>query len=384
MFDFSGALEISKSWMNRALILQSFEQKLNITGNSSAEDVVLLKNALEKFKNNESEFYAGLGGTTFRFLAFRVSRKPGEYFIRADKKLLARPQREIVNLLARLGVWSELTADGLKIKSTGWKKPNQKVIVQVDESSQFLSALALSTIDLDFDFEIEQPKKITSEGYFEMTLKLLASIGVQFGSAHQKIKNYNLTGEVDISSAFSLVSAAVLDGKVEINNWATECTQPDIMFLQFFEKMGIHSKIFNNQFSIIKQIHFKGLYADISNCPDLFPVLSVLCAFAEGQSNLFNAPQLKHKESDRIEKTFELLNLCGFRIDKKQDGLIIQGQPSHSHKTKDLILFDPEGDHRMAMAAGLLMIKGFPIKLPQLDVVNKSYPQFFQHIGVIQ
>ena len=95
MFQFVGDLEISKSWMNRALILQSFQPHLKIVGDSSSHDVQLLKKALEKFLVGETEFYAGLGGTTFRFLALRVSRKPGSYLIRADQKLLDRPQTEM-------------------------------------------------------------------------------------------------------------------------------------------------------------------------------------------------------------------------------------------------------------------------------------------------
>ncbi len=382
MFQFSGDLEISKSWMNRALILQSFDPHMHIQGDSMAEDVKLLKSALVDFVKNKKEFYTGLGGTTFRFLAFRLSRSPGEYFIRADEKLLSRPQNEIVNILKQLGVDAELNAKGLKIKSNGWQKPTNVLKINSKDSSQFLSALALSSLDLSFDLPMAVFEKITSEGYFEMTLQMLKICGIEFGKAGQKNKMISLDGEVDVSSAFSLIAAAVLNGDICIKNWTENSTQPDIRFLDFFQIMNIRFESKKNSFKIQKQNNFRSLSADLSNCPDLFPVLSVLCAFADGESNLFNAPQLKNKESDRIEKTFELLNRCGFSIEKKSDGLIIQGNPEHTYKPKDFILFDPDHDHRMAMAAGLLMIKGFPIRLPDMSVVNKSYPQFFQHIGI--
>jgi 3-phosphoshikimate 1-carboxyvinyltransferase len=384
MFNFTGDLEISKSWLNRALILQSFQPELVIHGYSEAEDVRLLKVALLKFKSGETNLYAGLGGTTFRFLAFRISRQAGEYFLAADKKLLLRPQIEIVNILAQLGVQSELTHAGLKIRSEGWKMPNQPLKIDTAESSQFLSALALSSIDLDFDIPIEPIEKITSAGYFQMTLQMLQSIGVQFGQAKQKINAQDILGEIDISSSFSLVAAAVLSGDVQITNWNSNSSQPDILFLDFFKLMSINFVIKNNIFKINQQQSYLSLNADLSNCPDLFPVLSVLCAFAIGESDLYNAPQLKHKESDRIEKTYELLHRCGFKVHRKTDGLIISGDPNKYYKTKDVILFDPDGDHRMAMAAGLLMLKGFPIQMPDLNVVNKSYPQFFQHIGLVK
>ncbi len=382
MFQFSGNLEISKSWMNRALILQSFDSNLQIFGKSNADDVVLLQKALEQFKNSESDFYIGLGGTTFRFLALRVSRKPGQYLIRGDKKLFLRPQSEIINILQQFGVMAAFTEAGLVIKSKGWQKPLAAVKVLAHESSQFLSALALSAVDLDFDFEIAAIEKITSSGYFQMTLDLLKFAGIKLGKAHQKINIDRLAGEVDISSAFSLISAGVLNGSVHISNWNSGTSQPDRKFLDFFKKMNIQFQAQENIFIISKQDSFNAIQADLSNCPDLFPVLAVLCAFANGESHLMNAPQLKYKESDRIEKTFELLSRCGFSVQKKSDGLIITGDQQHTYRAKDLILFDPDGDHRMAMAAGLLMLKGFPIRLPDLNVVNKSYPQFFQHIGV--
>ncbi len=382
MFQFNGDLEISKSWMNRALILQSFQAELKIIGDSASQDVQLLKKALAQFKEGETEFYAGLGGTTFRFLAFRVSRKPGNYLLRADRKLLERPQTEIIEILKQLGVEAQLNQDGLSIRSGGWKKPMSPIQVGTQESSQFLSALALSALDLDFHFQLAPTQKITSESYFKMTLELLKQVGVTFGQAHQSVRPMDLFGEVDVSSAFSLMAAAVLGGQAQIQNWNSESLQPDIRFLNFFRDMKINFTVTDSLFAISAQTGFQSLRADLSSCPDLFPVLSVLCAFANGESVLFNAPQLKFKESNRIEKTFEILSRCGFQVQKTDDGMIIQGQPDKSYKAKDLILFDPAHDHRMAMAAGLLKIKGFPIQISDMTVVNKSYPQFFQHIGL--
>lgn len=382
MFQFVGDLEISKSWMNRALILQSFQTELKIIGDSRSQDVQLLKKALSQFKEGETEFYAGLGGTTFRFLAFRVSRKSGNYLIRADQKLLNRPQSEIIEIFKQLDIHAEFNSEGLVIHSQGWKKPKSPLKVGTSESSQFLSALALSSVDLDFEFTFETSESLTSQAYFEMTDQLLKKCGIHFGQAHQKIQPMTLSGEVDVSSAFSLIAAAVLGGRVQIQNWTSDCTQPDIHFLNLFREMNISYTVDGNQFEICAQSEFKSVRADLSSCPDLFPVLSVLSAFAQGESVLFNAPQLKFKESDRIEKTFELLSRCGFQVEKTNEGMIIQGEPKKLYKAKDLILFDPAHDHRMAMAAALLKIKGFPIQISDMTVVNKSYPQFFQHIGL--
>lgn len=384
-FHFSGSLEISKSWMNRALILQSYNSGIQIQGESSADDVVLLKNALDDFKNGKKEFHVGLGGTTFRFLALRLSRVSGEFTIHGEEKLFSRPQNELIHVLNQLGVTAELSKNSLKVKSEGWQKPVKAIQINTDQSSQFLSSFVLNAMDLDFDLEYQTSQQITSEGYYQYTLDLIKKCGVDVSDRKirsQKLKTTVLKGEVDVSSAFSLIAAGILAGDVEIKNWSDKSSQPDMQFVQFFKEMGISFISGESEFKIKQQSGFKNLQANLKDCPDLFPVLSVLCAFAEGKSHLFGAHQLVFKESNRIQKTYDLLSRCGFTVEMQDDGLKVHGNPNTRYRTKDLIHFDPEGDHRMAFAAALLQIKGFPVIITEPTVITKSYPQFYQHIGL--
>ncbi len=384
-FHFSGSLEISKSWMNRALILQSYNPHIQIHGESSADDVVLLKKALTDFKNGQKEFHVGLGGTTLRFLALRLSRAIGEFTIFGDEKLFSRPQTELIHVLNQLGVTAELSKNSLKIKSEGWQKPTKAIQIDTQQSSQFLSSFVLNAMDLDFDLQYQTSQQITSEGYYQYTLDLIKKCSVEVSDQKmrsQKLKPTVLKGEIDVSSAFSLIAAGVLSGEVEIKNWSKNSLQPDMQFVQFLKQMNISFSLDEFEFKIKQQAGFKNLQANLKNCPDLFPVLSVLCAFAEGESHLFGAHQLVHKESNRIQKTYGLLTRCGFAAELQNDGLKIQGNPSTKYRTKDLIHFDPDGDHRMAFAAALMQIKGFPIIITDPGVITKSYPQFYQHIGL--
>lgn len=384
-FHFSGSLEISKSWMNRALILQSYNPQIQIHGQSSADDVVLLKKALTDFKNGEIEFQVGLGGTTLRFLALRLSRASGEFTIFGDKKLFSRPQTELIHVLNQLGVNAELSKNSLKIKSEGWKRPTKSIQIDTQQSSQFLSSFVLNAMDLDFDLQYQTSQQITSEGYYQYTLDLIKKCGIEVSDQKiksQKLKPTVLKGEIDISSAFSLIAAGILSGEVKIKNWSDKSLQPDMQFVQFLKEMNISFSFDESEFRIKQQAGFKNLQANLKNSPDLFPVLSVLCAFAEGESHLFGAHQLIHKESNRIQKTYDLLTRCGLKAELQNDGLKIQGNPNAKYRTKDLIHFDPDGDHRMAFAAAILQIKGFPIVITEPNVITKSYPQFYQHIGL--
>ncbi len=391
MFNFQGKLDISKSWMNRALIIQSFDPvNLIIEGSSSSQDVILLQQALADLSNSKKEFHAGLGGTTFRFLALRVSRHVGEFFIHAQPALLARPQNELLNIFEQLGVQARFETGGLRIKSQGWKEPQGILKVCTNESSQFLSAVLLSSVNLAFDLHIRIEDETISADYFKYTLHLLGQCGIRaiefedsiFVAKAQKVNPSVLIGEVDVSSAFSLVVAGIFGGMVKIENWNSQTLQPDIQFLKFFQRMGIQYEAQGQSFKINQQHDYKNLSANLSSCPDLFPVLAVLCAFSKGESHLYGATQLKFKESDRIKKTTELLKKCGFDVQDLEDGIRIKGDSDQKFSLQKEIVFNPEHDHRMAMAGAILKLRGIPVRLTQPEVVNKSYPQFYQHIGL--
>lgn len=389
-FSFSGDLDISKSWMNRALILQSYQPEIEILGTSESDDVKLLQTALQDFKTGKNEFYAGLGGTTFRFLALRLSRQPGVYKIKAEKKLFERPQTELISILKQLGITAFFNSEKTEfiIDGQGWRSSADRLLLEIDslDSSQFLSSVLLNSLGLPFDLVIKNKNSVTSESYFTYTIEMMKSLGVVFENntiiKDQKLSISKMTGEVDVSSFFSIAAAAILAGKVRLTNWNSKSLQPDMKFVEFFTQMQIQYQIEGSNFLITKQNIQKPLKANLANCPDLFPVLSVLCAVAPGDSHLFGATQLIHKESNRITKTYELLNRCGFQCEIQNDGLKIHGMPDAKYYAKDLIHFNPDGDHRMAFAATLLKLKGFPVLITDPDVINKSYPQFYQHLDL--
>lgn len=392
MFAFKGDLEASKSWMNRALVIQYFNKNIKLAGHSSSDDVIKLQKAIDSI-DSSSEFDLGQGGTTFRFFIFLISRLSGSFTLNADERLLQRPQQEITSVLKQFGVNAEYNNGQWIIKSEGWKKPSGPVIVSAELSSQFVSGLLLSAWNLNFDLEVQINKPAASISYLLMTVELLQKSGMQV-SFEQFEKHYTckikqnqkaqvgvLEAELDISSAFSLAAAAVVGGKAEITNWISASSQPDLVFLSMLEKMNISFKVENKCLSVTKHNNWLARDFNLQNSPDLFPVLAVLTAFGEGTGKLSGAEQLKHKESDRIQKTHELLNLAGFKTELLKDGLVIFGKSS----TQDLqkaFKFNPDYDHRMAMAAALLKLKGFNIHIENPEVVNKSYPAFWEHVGL--
>lgn len=388
MFQFRGLIPASKSLMNRALIAQSYEPRLKLSGDSSCDDVVHLRESLIDLKKNDV-FDCGEGGTTLRFLAFRLSREPGRFVLQGSERLLSRPQKEIQKILKQLGVLVHFEKNGVVIESPGWKKPSGPLVVNAKESSQFLSALFLNAWNLDFPLKIKVQGRITSESYFSMTLKMLEDLGLRYtrrGSvfsipAGQKVRVKKYEVESDLSSLFSVASFAALSGKALFLRFPLKSLQPDVAFVKIFKKMGVACKQSQRRLVVSSPKKLKPIRIDLRNSPDLFPVLAVLCSFCEGKSVLYGAPQLALKESHRIKKTAELLKKSGIACHPRKDGMEILGKAG-SLSPPRLFTFDPDHDHRLAMAAGLLKFFGSNIKIQHPEVVKKSFPEFWNYVGV--
>jgi 3-phosphoshikimate 1-carboxyvinyltransferase len=103
MTSFIGHVPASKSILNRALILQSFERDLKIYGVSDSDDVVKMKAGIKALKD-QAMIDCGEGGTVLRFLALRASREKGRHKLTGSARLINRPQEELVKILSQLGV----------------------------------------------------------------------------------------------------------------------------------------------------------------------------------------------------------------------------------------------------------------------------------------
>lgn len=373
--------------MNRALIAQSYEPRLKLVGDSSCDDVIHMKANLKKL-GKSSVLDCGEGGTTLRFLAFRVSRLPGEFLLKGTPRLFSRPQQEIPRILRQLGVEVRFEKKGLRIISSGWKAPAKALSVRANESSQFLSALFLNAWNLDFDLQVKVPGSITSAGYFKMTLRVLKDLGLKYscrGNMYtiprgQAIKLTKYAVESDLSSLFSVAVFAAVSGQATFQDFPAKSLQPDLAFTRILKKMGVGEARSSRRLIVKSSKRLKPVKANLRNSPDLFPVLAVLCSFAEGRSVLYGAPQLAFKESNRIQKTAELLQKAGVSVKERKDGMEVLGR-GRVFQAKSF-RFDPDKDHRLAFAAALLKYFGEDIQILDPDVVRKSFPEFWKYVGV--
>lgn len=382
----------SKSLFNRALIVQSFFPKLKVLGQSDAKDVVQMQAAVSKLLQGQHQFEAGDAGTILRFLAVRLSREARDFEINGSERLFSRPQEELKSIFQQLGVSAEIKANRLYLHSQGWdfsKLENDFLEIRRDSSSQFASAFLLSAWNLPQELKIRLRGTAVSDSYLQMTIRLLKSFGMQIQEqenilnipARQTLKTSSYEVEPDLSSLFAFVAAqGVSKGSIHFP-FPSQSLQPDAEFLNLLKKMGaeVESQV-EGSFLIKGFSSLQSVDVNLSEQPDLFPVLGVLLGLASGTSQIFGAPHLKFKESNRIQKTQELLQKMAIQSKATDDGLQIFGQGFAQPRTE--FDFSSDHDHRMAMAAGVAAAAGFRVHLQDSQTVDKSYPQFWQAIGV--
>lgn len=385
-FYYSGSLPSSKSLMNRALIVKDFFPQLKVIGESEADDVVRLRQCLLDLEQGKTQFDCGSGGTTFRFFLALLSRHPGRYLLEGSERLFSRPHEPLFQALRTLGVQiQKKSSRQLEVISQGWQV-EQAIYVDQNQSSQYLSALLLSSWNLERAIEFYWEES-SSQSYLDMTLALLESLGMKWELQAKRIKvlprqqstSTEVVVECDMSSAFTLAAMAASSGELHLHNFPRHSLQPDYVFVDLLKKMGAIIELRDNEL-IVKKNHCCAMEIDLSNNPDLFPVLSILLSRAQGVSRLRGLEVLKYKESNRLKRTTELLSGLGIDWQKDKEALLIYGQLKQDYPPH--FQFDPDEDHRMAMAAALARLQGANIEILKPEVVNKSFPGFWEMVSL--
>jgi 3-phosphoshikimate 1-carboxyvinyltransferase len=387
-FRFEGKIPVSKSLFIRQAICQSFTENELTSAMDACADIRSVENGLRSLKDRRV-INAGDAATVLRFLALRASREAGDFVITGSERLMQRPHDELKNIFESVGVKCELGPEKITISGEGWKNLNE---VKVDRScsSQFASGVLLNSWNLPFPLRISWGPETVSDGYWEMSLAVARNMGMNFVSGGdsveipaRQIPNGVAVFEPDMSSAFAVAALAAPNGMARILDFPTESLQPDAAFIDVLNAMGLSLKIKNNYLEVMGCEVLLPIDFNLRNTPDMFPVLAALCAFANGKSRLWGAPHLVHKESNRLEKTFELLESINRKFEPLLDGVVIHGRPFDPEKDNRFsIAFDPEADHRLVMAACVARQFGFNMRISRPEVVDKSFPQFKEIVSL--
>ena len=385
-FYFIGKAPLSKSLLNRALIVKSWFPDFKIQGSSSCEDILVMEKLIQNL-NQKNTFDCGLSGTAFRFFITRLSRETGVFFLKTALPLLKRPLDESVSFLSQLSVAVKKTKEGFFLESQGWNPQGDGIHIPGQTSSQYASALLLNSWNLDRDLYFNFSPFSVSYPYFQMTLRFLQSLGLKvyqnkeefYIVKNQSLKVWEYCPEQDKSCLFALACFAVLKGQAVFLDWEEPSLQADHIFPQILKSMQAPVFLKNKRLKISQSHTLKAIDISLKGTPDLFPLLAVLCAKAEGKSYLRNIYHIAFKESNRLKKIYDLLCLCHIPCKQEGQDFWIQGNPEWNQKISPFV-FDPEEDHRIVMAVELLRCLNTPIELSNRNCVKKSFPDFYSYI----
>lgn len=388
----------SKSLLNRALIVKSLCPNWTLEAKSEAKDVFFLSKSLDDWKRGEKHFYVGQGGTTFRFLVTFLMRHGGYYKIELDPQLARRPHKELEQLAvawnAKLKFQSLCV---LELEAPGWSRCFEGSFLFFHKTSQVATACLLVSLNwsknLIWSVAPEHLKWIRYS-YFDLTLKFLAQIGiniqVQFlgDKAHIFVpanscpegKNYQV--EVDWSSAAALMCLGRLlpHGVCFTNIEKISSIQPDSSILKLvcpWSFSSLEKKLIIEGLNKLRPFNW-----DFTQTPDLLPVLGVKATITQGVSYLSGFDHVESKETDRLTKLLSFYNehQIKYRWENKRlavSGIGIEGWWHQSPKT-----LETWGDHRWAMAFALIMKINPAFKLAEPEVVEKSFPNFWDFVNL--
>lgn len=383
----------SKSESNRLLILQKLFSNINIENLSDSDDSNHLQHALS---TNNKIIDIGHAGTAMRFLtAFFSTQKNREVILTGSERMQNRPIGILVDALNSIGAdISYVEKKGYPpIKIIGKKLTKNKVTINGNVSSQYISALMLIAASLENGLEIELIGKITSVPYINMTLSLLKQVGIDAGFNENiiiikpisKTNTQNLVVESDWSSAsywYSIIALSEIGSSIKLSAYKKDSLQGDSCLAEIYQHFGVSTKFNKNNITLTKSktTNLSTLTLDLKNAPDIAQTIAVTSFGLGIACDLSGLHTLKIKETDRLEALKEELTKLGANIKVTNETLHLRS----SSEIKENIAITTYNDHRMAMAFAPLALK-VPIQINDAEVVTKSYRSFWkdmQQIGL--
>lgn len=307
-------------------------------------------------------------GSTLRFLIPICLLSPEKFEFIGSGKLFSRP----------LGVYAELFDDRYlgveeKLLTLSAGKPIEAGEYRVagNISSQFITGLLFALPLCEGDSKITVDGNFESASYVDLTIDTLSKFGIEIqkeknifyikGGQNYLPTDIKIEGDASIAAIFEALN--LIGGNVEVLDLYPKSLQGDM--------------VFKKHFATLKAAPHKPI--DLSDCPDLAPILFTLAA-ACGGGVFTHTDRLRLKESDRIEAMKLELSKFGAALEVTDglEGGTVRVLPTRLHAPTAPL--DSHNDHRVAMSLAVLCTRyGGVIK--GAGAVSKSMPDFFEKLA---
>ena len=381
----NGVTEIS-GFLKGADCLSTIDcfRKMGIDIDINGENVTVHGNGLRGLIKPDEMLYTGNSGTTTRLLCGILAGQNFNTSITGDASIQKRPMGRVVKPLSMMGAKIEneycpLYITGTKLHGIDYKMPVA--------SAQVKTAIILAGLYADGETVIHEIEK--SRDHTELMLSAMgADLTVDNLDITVKPTNDLTAVNVDVpgdisSAAFFLVLGAIMpNSQITVTNVGINPTRTGI--IDVLKDMGADITLENVHTSAgetvaditVRSSSLKGTTVGGDIIPrliDELPIIAVAAVFADGQTVIKDAQELKVKETNRIRAVVDEFNKCGIDITETDDGMIING--GNGIHGAD---FKTYGDHRMAMSLTVLaQLADGESTLDDSDCACVSYPTFF-------
>lgn len=313
-----------------------------------ADDIQATKRCLLALAGDDTAPFLDCGesGSTRRFLAPIAAALGKKPVFKTAGRLADRPQMD----------YDDLQPGEFKLAG--------------DVSSQFVTGLLFALPLLKGDSFIRFTSPLESKGYVEMTRRVLVGAGIYIGVRDD---GYDVPGgqtyhaqpdvavEGDWSGAAFWFAMNALGSDIKVSGLDAKSVQPDRVVQDHLQRI---STAWNGE----------RVFVDVSECPDLFPALSVVAAASPGETVFTGTRRLRLKESDRTATMEDVLKRFGAEVENRENEFSVRGSEEPFRGGE----IETGGDHRIAMAAavGATHADG-PVELDDAACAAKSYPSFF-------
>ena len=367
-------------------------QKMGIEIINNTTTVTIKGKGLHGLTKPASILDVGNSGTTTRLISGILVAQDFDVKLNGDASIQTRPMRRIIEPLCLMGAnIKSVNGDGcapLEISGSPLKAISYQSKVA---SAQVKSSILLAGLYADGITSVTEP--YLSRNHSELMLKAYGA-NVTSNNTTATItpveelfaQKIDVPGDISSAAYFIVAGLIVPNSEILIKNVGINPTRDGI--IRVCQAMGAHIEIMNQKQSggettadiFVKSSNLKGITIGDEIIPTLIdeiPVIAVLACFAEGQTIIKDAAELKVKESNRIDTVVNNLKNMGADIISTEDGMIIQGGKSLKGAVIESLL-----DHRIAMSFAIAsLVSEGTTTINDAECVNISYPQFYNDLN---
>jgi 3-phosphoshikimate 1-carboxyvinyltransferase len=399
------SVPLSKSMLNRAFVLSCLTSGSEIPEAQGEEcgDVMVMRKAVLALQNdgnsddsNPLMINVGESGTALRFLCGLVASRPGRPVVLSGMPgLLRRPLAGLVDALRLCGAEIHyLKEEGYApVLIRGKALVGGELTIDPTISSQFISSLMMVAPLMEQGLKLRFDAEPVSLPYLKMTAEMMRRRGADVDMlplgvevAHGSYQPVQETVEGDWSAAaFWYEVVALTAGWISVKGLQMPETsiQGDAIAAKFFECLGVTTEASEEVEGAVALCPSPEVYGrldlDLTDYPDMTPSLTVTCCMLGVPFKFVGLKSLAIKECDRLHALQEEMAKVGCMLEELSDfGLEWDGKRK---PITTMPIFDPRGDHRLAMAFAPISAYIPGIGIRDVQSVYKSYPEYWQLLG---